>query len=269
MRSLIVLMLGAVSAISQTVTETRMVNAGQKKVLLKKINNRWFSPDNREVYAPGKNRMFWELDSNPGVVAFHHHRPADLRRANQLHLFQQPSEVEAILGEPNRIFGKNFWCYYALDGKKLEIRFMDGVLGEANYRSIGGETKTPLESVASDLGGRSIYKLLSERASDRIKRTYSSGSPTQSSRQAIRQTTIERVDSFVDRPAPAQRIVAQEAISAIAAGSDRTEVVAKLGEPSFRRSITSDEGSQETFTYHLEGGKPVQIRLVNGKVANP
>ena len=41
------------------------------KVLLRKINGRWWTDDNREVYAPGKKGVFWEVDSKPDTCLFH------------------------------------------------------------------------------------------------------------------------------------------------------------------------------------------------------
>jgi hypothetical protein len=39
-----------------------------------------------------------------------------------------------------------------------------------------------------------------------------------------------------------------------------------LGEPRSRYAITDDEGTRESFTYDLDNGEAVVIRLVDGKV---
>src|SRR5262249_31334239 len=132
---------------------------------------RWWSQDNREVYPPSQTGLFWQLDSKPGVVDFFHHRPFQLELAESLHLFMQPAAVEAILGQPNRIFGKGDhanWYYYAADGTKLDIRFMgdgDGI-GEAQYEPVKGKSYS-VAAIARELGGRNIYSVLAERATKR------------------------------------------------------------------------------------------------------
>src|SRR5690348_6287112 len=152
------------------VTDTTTVNAGKGQELLRKINGRWWTQDNREVYPPSNGGIFWELDSKPGVCRFFHHRPFQLSRAESLHLWMTKQEVEAVLGPPNRIFGTDnhaHWYYYASNGTKLDVRFMDdGVLGEAKYYAIG-EISRPVASIERDLDGRDIFELLQERATKR------------------------------------------------------------------------------------------------------
>lgn len=104
------------------------------------------------------------------IVQFFHHRPFQLERAESLRLWMKKDEVERVLGPPNRIFGKDdhaFWYYYASNGTKLSVRFMDdGVLGEAEYYSIG-EKRRQVTSIERELNGRDIFKLLQERATKR------------------------------------------------------------------------------------------------------
>src|SRR5579871_1288152 len=153
------------------VTATKMVEYRKTQVQLRKINGRWFSPDNREVYPPHPGEVFWIFDALPGVVQFLHHRPFELSRAETLHLWMSPSEVEFALGQPNQTFGPEghaFWFYYAANGTKLSVRFMgEGVLGEASYSNVG-EKSWPVASVEQELAGRDIYKLLQERATERV-----------------------------------------------------------------------------------------------------
>lgn len=74
----------------------------------------------------------------------------------------------------------------------------------------------------------------------------------------------------VDAAEPAAQrkktIVSSEAMASVIEGATRGDVLNRLGEPSSRFSIAGDEGVRESFTYHLESGNPVVIRLVNGKV---
>ena len=62
---------GASCAISlaqgPTVTATKWVDYGKNRELLRKINGRWWSQDNREVNPPAKGGIFWVLDSKPGA----------------------------------------------------------------------------------------------------------------------------------------------------------------------------------------------------------
>lgn len=183
-----VLLLIASLAPAQTVTATQWVTHGKGKELLRKINGRWWSNDNREVFPPSRSGLFWELDSEPGVVEFYHHTPADTARAESLHLFMSIPQVESVMGKPNRIFRMGpdggMWMYYGADGLKVQVRIMDGVLGEAEFQPPKSKD-IPVASVAADLGGRSIYKLLAERAGERSKADHERVSPA-CARAAIR-----------------------------------------------------------------------------------
>lgn len=252
-------------ALGQTVMATKLVSYGKGKELLRKINGRWRSQDNREVYPPGKGGVFWELDSEPGVVDFYHHRPFD-PKAESLHLFMAPPEVEAALGQPNRIFKMGpdggMWSYYAANGTRVEVRSMDGVLGEAKYDPVTGPS-TPVASVARDLNGRSIYTLLAERAGPRSAEEQAkcvaamrSQMPTQEDHgRRIAQLRSQRASGgatggstpiqvgtngaggTVPAIAPAvpesrKQIVSPEALARIKIGASRADVLAVLGEPS-------------------------------------
>lgn len=259
------------------VTDTKWVEnweeKGTPREQLRKINGRWWSRDNREVTPPAKDGGFWTLDSRPGTCRFFHHRPLQLARAESLHLFMTPQEVEAVLGQPNRTLGPyehGFWFYYAANGTKLTVRFMGDGLGEANYNDIGGKSRS-VASIESELGGRNIYKVLADRAwkknEDNLTSQMSSFRAAHSGRGA--QPSVVTVDPVpVDRvdPAPAKRIVSAETYSGIAVGAARQEVLSRLGEPSFRYAITDDDGTRESFTYDLDNGETVTIRLLAGKV---
>jgi YD repeat-containing protein len=264
---------------AQVVTETKWVDnweeKGAPREQLRKINGRWWSQDNREVQPPGNGGGFWTLDSKPGTCQFFHHRPLQLARAESLHLFMSPQEVEAVLGKPNRTLGRDdrpgFWWYYAADGTKLSVRFMgeDG-LGEAKYEYLHGSSRS-VASVASDLGGRDIYKVMSDRAWKRTQeqqaikmsdfRAAHGGHGTQPSVVIVGAVPVAPSD-----PAPPKRIVSPEALAAITVGANREDVLSRLGEPSSRFAITDDDGTRESFTYDLASGATVEIRLLAGKV---
>jgi hypothetical protein len=67
-------------------------------------------------------------------------------------------------------------------------------------------------------------------------------------------------------PVPPKRIVPANAFRTLAVGATRQDVLSHLGEPSSRYAITDDEGSHESFTYDLDNGETVVIRLLGGKV---
>jgi hypothetical protein len=257
---------------AQEVTATKTVEnweSGKGRTVLRKINGRWWTEDNREVQPPGPGQVFWTPDSRPGTCTFYHHRPPQLARAESLHLFMSRQDVEVVLGQPNRTLGDDrgrgwhgFWCYYAGDGTKLSVRFMgDDGLGEAKYEYLL-RTSRPVASVAADLGGRDIYKAMSERATQRDRQAYAN---KVSGRQP-RMTTASAVPLSQSDPTPAKRIVSAEANSKLAVGATRGDVLARLGEPNSRYAITDDDGMRESFTYDLDSGETVVIHLVAGKV---
>ena len=86
----------AANAQAPVVTDTQWVSTGRNsKELLRKINGRWWTEDNRLVSPPSRSGMggFWTVDSKPGVCVFYHHRPFDIRRAELVHLWMTPAEV--------------------------------------------------------------------------------------------------------------------------------------------------------------------------------
>jgi hypothetical protein len=273
-----------VLAQAQQVTDTKLVD----HEVLRKINGRWWSQDNREVYPPSKGGIFWELDSKPGVVEFVHHRPIQLNRAESLRLWLTPEDVQATLGPPNRIFGNDghgFWYYYASNGTKLEIRFMDGVLGEAKYSAIG-EKSWPVASIERELAGRDIYKLLQERAVQKSDEWLATKREENRIDQAARSEALRRglrpassgyrswgaqpstvVVGAAEPASPRKKtIISAKALSSVMPGTTREDVLSKLGDPSSRFAIAGDEGVRESFTYHLESGEAVVVRLVDGRV---
>ncbi len=254
------------------VTETKLVQGewGKGQELLRKINGRWWSQDNREVSPPAKGGFFWTLDSKPGVVQFFHHHPFQLDRAESLHLWMTPNEVEAALGPPNRIFGPDghaFWYYYASNGTELSVRFMgEGVLGEAQYQTVGEKSQS-VASIERELNGQSIYKLLAARATQSQPQPMSHPMPVRASRSAHpNMVTVQSVETSLPAEPTPKRLVSAEAFAAIKPGATRQEVVDRLGKPTFGSAISGDEGTRESLTYYLESGEEVVVRLINGKV---
>jgi hypothetical protein len=268
-------------AYTQTVTATKWVENWEAKdkgrELLRKINGRWWSQDNREVTPPGKDGVFWTLDSKPGTVQFNHHQPVDLALTEGLHLFMTKAQVEGLLGQPNREFGNDdhaFWFYYAANGTELSVRFMgDGVLGEATYKVIGEKNRS-VPAIEEELAGRSIYTLMAERATERLSQRSQDRTANRVPPRALlprsraaqpSMTTLVLPLSDPVPPAPA-RTISPEAFSAVKPGAALQDVIANLGEPTYRSSISSDEGTHETLTYTLTGGDQALIRAVDGKI---
>lgn len=253
---------------------------------MRKINGRWWSEDNREVYPPSKGGAFWVLDSKPGVVDFVHHRPFHLDLAESLHMFMQPAEVEAVLGQPNRIFGTGDhanWYYYAANGTKVSVRFMGDGLGEADYDPVNGK-RYSVATIERELGGRNIYSVLAERATqrsgewraqkaaesrvDQSDRFAAMRASARSGRSGFSQAVAVPIpQAGATQPPPPKRIVSAEALAALVPGTARADVLTRLGEPSYKSTIVSGEGASESFTYHRASGETVVVRLLNGKVS--
>ncbi len=277
MRVLLLLAL-AVPLVAQkpVVTDTKLVDYHKSKMLLRKINGRWWTDDDRQVYPPGKGGFWWEIDSKPGVCVFHHHRPFDVSRGESLRLWMTPDEVERMFGEPNRELGgrgQGFWYYYGADGTALVIRFMEGELGEADYDK--DVKKRPVESIARELGGRSIYRLKAERASERLKEQQElrrsqrdtalpqAGSSARAPRSSM---TVVRAGPAAAEPTPTPTFISAEALAQVKRGASREDVIRILGKPGARMAIATADSVDEDFEYQLQDGRKVTIGLVDGKV---
>lgn len=275
------------------VTETKRVEnwvkAGGGTVVLRKINGRWWSPDNIEVNPPSKGGLFWTLESEPGVVQFFHHRPFQLDRAESLHLWMTEEQVQAALGQPNTIFGKSphaFWSYFAADGTKLSVRFMGDGLGDADYER-AGEKSRRVASIETDLNGKDPFTVGAERARKKtqeadekrmeqfradhaIRPEAQSAAPRPAQAGAVQPRMITVTPSTAGQlasqePPPPKRIIPAATLATVSPGTTREDLLSRLGEPANRSSIVSGDGTRETFIYDGEDGE-VKIRLVNGKV---
>jgi len=67
---------------------------------------------------------------------------------------------------------------------------------------------------------------------------------------------------------PEKHIVQTETLAAIKVGASRATVLATLGEPSARYSMAASDEVREIFRYHRPDGQPVEIRMLNGRVAS-
>jgi hypothetical protein len=194
-------------------------------------------------------------------LEFFHHRPVDLSRAESLHLFMDRDTVRVLLGDPNASFEKiGIWTYYAEDGTALSLRFFNGKLGEAAYqRPDYGVAGRPVQSIAQELNGRSIFAINAERASQRISAEGYARRRGSSSTAAV--TVIESHVS--NAPAPPTRKIAKELIDSIHQGMSRADVVAKLGDPTGGLRI----GDTEKLTYALDPSGEATVSLKSGSVA--
>lgn len=254
------------------VTATKWVSTGRDhKQLLRKINGRWWTEDDRLVSPPSQSGAagFWTIDSKVGVCVFYHHRPFDIRRSGLVHLWMTPAEVEPLLGPPNRRFPMRsekggMWYYFAPVGTALQLWFMErDELGQAEYLLPGGG-KQPVPSFARELNGESIFKLSARRATQLAQQERASHSPSQRARSP--QSIPIPPATGPDKPVR-KSIVSKSALDSIQLGTTRDVVLTQLGEPTYRSSISGDEGLKETFTYHLDESTPATIRLLNGMVA--
>ncbi len=148
----------------------------------------------------------------------------------------------------------------AANGKKLAVRFMGGELGEASYSDAEGKSR-PVTSVATDLGGRDIFKVFSDRARAKNQQ------PIAGRRGSLPSVaTADPVPVAPAQPAPPKHIVSAEAYAAITLGASRQDLLDRLGEPTSRYAITDDDGTRESFTYDLDNGETIVVRLLGGKV---
>jgi hypothetical protein len=159
---------------------------------------------------------------------------------------------------------------------------MSGVLGEADYDR--GAKSWPVDSVKQELGGRSIYEVMAERATKKVDSSRRAGlseqhtaTPGTSASRAGRssrsqQGSIIEVPPSADGGAPPTPPEPISAITAVALasvkiGMSREDVLRALGKPSSRFSIAGSGGATEYLSFQVEDGRKVTIRLLSGKVA--
>jgi hypothetical protein len=133
-------------AFGQTVTATALVKVDGKVERVRKINERWWSDDNRQMFPPNDPKgMFglWIIDNKSAGNVFYHHRPVDLARAESLHLMMSPETVRQVMGEPNEALIKpdglpGFYFYYAAEGTSVTVRFMQICWGKRSTTGWAG-----------------------------------------------------------------------------------------------------------------------------------
>jgi hypothetical protein len=208
--------------------------------------------------TPTKNGYIWWISSEKGKSwTFHHHRPVSLELAESLHLFMSPSEVQDLLGQPNEAAeregsGSHLWMYYAENGTALFLQFMRDELGVAKYeRQDFGISGKPVQSIAQELGGRDIFKVMADRA-------WQSRSPSayakdhKEDQRTGGASAVVSVGPASTRPDPPKRRISGELANSVQVGMTRPEVVKIMGEPSGGMHISGGESDVEKMTYALD-----------------
>lgn len=264
----------ATAAYCQTVTAEAKVRIDGRIQTVRKINGRWWSPDNRQM-TPDKGGFIWWIGSERNrAYTFHHHRPVQLQLAESLHLFISPAAVKDLLGEPNESTkheqGSGSWMYYAENGTALYVQFIRDELTEARYeRPEYGVKGKQVQSIARELDGRDIFKILADRA-------WQQHSPTEYAKfhgqtpptppQNIHSRTVTVSDTSTQAAAPRKRI-ASDLADSVKVGMTRADVVQILGEPSGGMHISGGESDTETMTYALDPSGTISLDMEKGKVA--
>jgi hypothetical protein len=274
----LVLLIAAAAVQCQRVTATAKVRIDGHVETVRKINGRWWAPDNRQL-TPTKEGFIWWISSEKGHSwDFHHHRPVRLELAESLHLFMDPASVESLLGEPNesapvhegRGEDSPMWYYYAENGTALFVRFIRNQLADARYeRADFGVHGKPVQTVAQELGGRNIFKIMADQAAEENARAHPRGrapSPRPTGSRSSGSTTVVTT-AQAEAPRQERPRVAQEKADAIKEGMTRAEVVKIMGEASGGLSVAGAEVDFETLTYALDPSGEISVRLEKGKVA--
>jgi len=271
-----VLLLSALAATAhgQTVTAEAKVRIDGRVQTVRKINGRWWSPDNRQM-TPDKDSFIWWIGSERNrAYTFHHHRPVKLALAESLHLFMSPTATEDLLGQPNESSDHDrsrLWMYYAENGTALFIRFIKDELTEARYeRPDYGVSGKQVQSIARELDGRDIFKILADRSwqqssPEAYAKFHGQTLPGQTP-GAVHTVTISTA-SADSRPVPPKRRIASDLADSVKVGMTRADVVQILGEPSGGMHISGGESDTETLTYALDSDGSISFAMEKGKVA--
>lgn len=271
LRIMAAMAIAAAVAPGQQVTAETKVEIDGRVQRVRKINGRWWSDDNRQL-TPTKPGFIWWISSEKGKSwTFHHHRPVNLKLAESLHLFMGPASVENLLGEPNEAAereaaGSRLWMYYAADGTALFVQFIHDELAQAKYeRRDYGVSGKPVQSVAQELGGRDIFKVMADKAWQR-------NSPSEYAKyhgqnHGVHSTTsVVSVPPAAAPPGPPRRRIAGDLVDSIKEGMSRSEVVRILGEPSGGMHVAGEENEFEEMIYSLDPSGEISLRLEKDKV---
>jgi hypothetical protein len=269
-RLIIIITMAAGVAPCQRVTAEKKVEIDGTVQTVRKINGRWWSPDNRQL-TPQKDGYTWYIGRKGYTWTFHHHRSVNLELAESLHLFMGPASVENLLGEPNESagrenWGSRAWMYYAADGTALLLQFGHDELALARYeRPDYGLSGKPVQSVERDLDGRDAYKVMADRAWQR-------NSPSEYAKfhkqdqGAGPAMPVVSVAPAASAPDPPKRRIAADLAGSVKEGMSRSEVVRIMGEPSGGMHVAGGENDFEVMTYSLDPSGEVSLRLEKGKV---
>ena len=87
------------------VTETTKIEIDKRIHVARKINDRWWSEDNRELRQTNVGWL-WTISGGNAwrLVRFDHHRPVDPAKVNNLDRSMGPDQVSGI---PEAAFGRN------------------------------------------------------------------------------------------------------------------------------------------------------------------
>jgi hypothetical protein len=149
------------------------------------------------------------------------------------------------------------------------FKFSNDELIEARYeRPDYGVKGRQVQSIARELDGRNIYKILADRNWQRsdpaaYAKFHGQTVPTQAGN--VRTIVISDPSSGPATPAPKRR-VSSDVADSVKIGMTRTEVVRIMGDPSAGMHISSGDSDSETMNYPLDTGRSISFEMDQGKV---
>jgi hypothetical protein len=160
------------------VTETMRIEIDKRKHTARKINDRWWSEDNREL---SRTNVGWLWNVSGGnawqLVRFDHHRPLDPDRVNQVNRSMGPEQVRGVLGPPNSVFpsdkpeAQQIWSYYGAGGYKVSIHFSSsGGIFNATFEPDAKSRPKDVPHLAFRFNGKTAQESFEERKNDRPQR---------------------------------------------------------------------------------------------------
>ncbi len=270
------------------VTETHQVRIDGKMQTVRKINGRYWSPDNRELSRTNTNWL-WSISGGNAIhlVRFDHHRPLDPARVALVDRSMGPDQVRGVLGPPNSVFPSDrpeqqqHWDYYGSGGYKLSIQFASTGTGifNASYCPDAKSMPQDVPHLAFRFEGKTARERMAEPPPASTAGTHAERVAQMRERMAARRagvtsgpaptsTTVVSADVMRDStPPPPTRKVTDAELQTLVVGMPRAKVIEVLGEPVSGFSIAGSEGTRETLEYSHERGTRVRVVLVAGKVA--
>jgi len=244
----------------------------------RKINGRWWSPDNRQLTRTN-SEWLWTISGGNArnLVRFDHHYPVDPAKVSLLDRAMGPDQVRAILGPPNSVFPSDrleqqqIWEYYGGGGYMLSIQFASGGKGifSASFEPDARSMPQDVPHLAFRFNGKTARESLEESKMKRAQRPTAPSTAEYRAQGHQAKTTLvtEAAPAAApSEPAPPTRKVTAEELKSISIGMPRARLIELLGEPYSRAGIASGEGSRETLRYRSESGEIVSITLIDAKV---